>query len=161
MAKPYPHNAGSGLHLHISLPTDVYGIRKLPPDATVLVEGVVLSGMEPDATPIQDGRNEPRVPIVWMRERPLEGGASQRVICSTIGASVDLKSEGLRRLFVNACYWGVGLEERISERSRIDYVGVYEPTMFGCGAYRRGVRPADDALPPAPSKGTDEAQGGD
>ena len=127
-------------------PTDVYAIRDLPADATVLLEGAVLTGMEPDAPPVQDGRNDPRMPIVWIRERELADGETQRVICSTIGASVDLTSEGLRRLLVNACYWGMGLEELVSARSRVDYVGAYEPTMFGFGKARRGVRPADHAL---------------
>ncbi|MCZ6598905.1 MAG: ThuA domain-containing protein [Planctomycetota bacterium] len=130
-------------------PTDVYGIRDLPPDATVLIEGAVLAGMEPDAKPVEGEKNDPRMPIVWIRERALESGKAQRVICSTIGASMDLKSAHLRRVFVNACYWGAGLEEEIPDESDVDYVGDYAPTMFGFGGFRPGVRPADHALPTA------------
>ncbi|MFN0006685.1 MAG: ThuA domain-containing protein [Planctomycetota bacterium] len=123
--------------------TDVYGIRELPKDAVVLLEGSVLSGMEPASKPVEDGRNAPRMPITWVRERELEGGRKQRVIGTTIGASIDLRSHDLRRLLVNACYWGMGLEDKIGPASRADVVGKFEPTTFGFGTHVRGVRPAD------------------
>ena len=97
--------------------------------------------------PVADERNDPRMPLVWVRDRD-----GQRVLCSTIGASVDLESAGLRRMLVNACYWGMGLEARIPAESRVDIVGSYEPTMFGFGAFRTGLRPRDHAL----SGGTEE-----
>jgi len=122
-------------------PTDVYGIRELPDDATVLVEGAVLAGMEPSSLPVESEKNDPRMPIVRVRERET-GAGTQRIVCSTIGASVDLLSEDLRRVFVNAVYWGAGLEERIPERSNVTIVGEYAPTMFGFRAYTKGVRPA-------------------
>jgi hypothetical protein len=81
------------------------------------------------------------MPIAWTRERELPGGAVQRVVCSTIGAAVDLRSEDLRRLLVNACYWALGLEAQIPERSPVEPVGPYQPTDFGFGAHRRGVWP--------------------
>ena len=86
------------------------------------------------------------MPIAWVRELPRDGGGTQRVICSTIGASVDLESEGLRRLFVNACYFGLGLEDEIPDRADVEPVGSYEPTFFGFGKYVRGVRARDHAL---------------
>ena len=129
-------------------PTDVYGIRHLDQDeATVLLRGQVLAGMEPTSPPVEGPKNEPMMPLVWLRE--LERGPgepAQRVVCSTIGASVDFESEGLRRVFVNACYWAVGLEASIPEESRVDYVGDYEPTFFGFGKYRKGMRAADFVL---------------
>ena len=127
-------------------PTDVYGIRDLPLDSLVLLEGSVRAGMESDAPAANDPRNEPRMPIAWLRERALESGVVQRVVCSTIGASTDLQSAGLRRLMVNACYWGVGLEGAISPERSVEPVGPYEPTPFGFGAYTKGVRPSDHAL---------------
>ena len=135
-------------------PTDVYGIRDLPEDATVLVEGSVLAGMEPSSPPVEGKKNEPRMPIVWVRERSM-GTVDQRIICSTIGASVDLLSEDLRRVFVNAVYWGAGLEDRIPERSNAAIVGEYAPTMFGFKAYTKGVRPASlkmDGLGPVQAR---------
>ena len=128
-------------------PTDVYGIRDLPLDSTVLLEGSVRAGMEPGAPAVVDARNEPRIPIVWVRERARESGGAQRVMCSTIGASVDLESEDLRRLFVNGVYWLAGLEQAIPERGDVTVVGSYAPTPFGFGAFTHGVRPSDHALP--------------
>ena len=106
----------------------------------------VLAGMEPESPPVEGAKNDPMMPIVWVRELPREGGGEQRVVCSTIGASVDLLSEGLRRVFVNACYFGLGLEDEIPERSDVEPVGPYEPTFFGFGKYVRGVRAQDHAL---------------
>ncbi len=123
-------------------PTDVYGIRALPEDAVVLMEGAVLAGMQPDSAVVEDPRNAPRMPIAWARERALENGKRQRVVCSTIGASVDLGSYDLRRFFVNATYWAAGLEARIPAASRADVVGEYAPTMFGFGTFTKGIKPS-------------------
>ena len=128
-------------------PTDVYGVRDLPDDAVVLVEGSVREGMTPEAPAVEGPQNAPRMPIVWLRNRSLDNEKVQRIVTSTLGASVDLKSEDLRRLFVNAAYWGVGLEEQIPERSDASLVGDYEPTMFGFGRFVKGVRPEDHCLP--------------
>ncbi len=140
-------------------PTDVYAVGALPDDATVLLHGLVLAGMSPDDAPVDDGRNAPPMPLVWTRERAIESVQrsadgqgpkirhEQRIVCSTIGASVDLRSEDLRRLFVNAAYWCLGMADAIPERSNADLVGEYEPTMFGFGTHRRGVKPQDLALP--------------
>jgi hypothetical protein len=54
-----------------------------------------------------------------------------------MGASQDLLSEGLRRLLVNACYWALGMEARIPEKTNVDLVGEYHPQPFGF----RGARP--------------------
>ncbi|HEX5010553.1 MAG TPA: hypothetical protein VFY71_09135 [Planctomycetota bacterium] len=124
-------------------PTDVYAVPPLPADTTVLLEGSILSGMTPDSVAVDDPRNAPRTPVTWIREIVREGGGRQRVACSTIGAAVDLKCEDLRRLFVNLCYWGVGLEKEIPEQADVTVVGTYEPTMFGFGGYRKGLKPGD------------------
>jgi hypothetical protein len=126
-------------------PTDVYGVRSLPEDAFVLLEGSVLAGMTPDAEPVNGPKNDPRMPVAWLRNRPMEDGGRQRIVCTTIGAATDFESEGLRRFFVNACYWGVGMEDRIPADSKVDIVGEYDPTDFGFGNYVKGVRPADHA----------------
>ena len=112
----------------------------------MLVEGSVRTGMMENSPEAQDDRNHPKMPIVWVRERAFpETSRKQRVICSTIGASVDLKNEDLRRLFVNACYWGMRMEDEIPPVSKATTVGNYEPTMFGFGKYTKGVKPADHA----------------
>ncbi|MFT7485604.1 MAG: type 1 glutamine amidotransferase [Candidatus Paceibacteria bacterium] len=126
-------------------PTDVYGIRNLPASATVLLRGQVLQGMQPDSAVLEGAKNQPMMPIAWARELPAANGSTQRIVCSTIGASTDCESEDLRRLFVNACYWGVGLEDQITATSNVDVVGEYHPTAFGFGGYTKGVRAYDHA----------------
>jgi hypothetical protein len=124
-------------------PTDVYGVPDLPLDVTVLLEGSIRAGMESDAPEVDDERNRPRHPIAWTRELPRADGGAQRVVCTTIGAAADFESEGLRRLFVNACYWCIGLEDALDPSASVEPVGPYEPTMFGFGQYRRGVHVRD------------------
>ena len=127
-------------------PTDVYRVRGLPPDATVLLHGAVLAGMEPDSPPVVGEVNDPMMPVAWTRERVAEGGALQRVVCTTMGAATDLESAGLRRFFVNACAWAVGEEERIPAEGEVRPVGEYRPSPFGFGLERRGVRASEHEL---------------
>ncbi len=124
-------------------PSDVYAVAGLPEDATVLVWGQVLSGMRPGDPPVAGAKNDPMMPLVWVRELPREGGGISRIVTATMGAAVDMENEGLRRLLVNACYWAVGLEDRIPPESDVQYAGDFRPSWFGFGTFRRGVRPAD------------------
>ncbi len=124
-------------------PTDVYGVTRLAGDATVLVWGQVLEGMTPTDKPVLGPQNDPMMPLVWFKHFTGETGNRSRVVCTTMGASVDLANEGVRRLVVNACYWGVGLEDQIPARSNVELVGAYEPTFFGFGNYRKGLKPSD------------------
>lgn len=126
-------------------PTDVYTVRNLPEDATVLLWGQVLAGMEPDSPPVEGQKNEPMMPLAWVRELQGPSSARQRVMCSTLGASIDLVAEGSRRLFINSAYWCLGMEDQIPERSVVDTVGEYAPTMFGFNRAQQGVRAQDHA----------------
>jgi len=120
-------------------PTDVYAVRDLPADATVLLEGAVLDGMEPTSQPVSGAKNNPRMPIAWTRENV--AGGPRRLLCTTIGAATDFESEDLRRLFVNACFWL--LEREVPERADVRTLSPYEPTDFGFGGFVRGVTPAE------------------
>jgi type 1 glutamine amidotransferase len=128
-------------------PTDVYGVKHLPDDAQVLVWGQVLTGMQPSDPPLEGSKNDPMMPLVWTREFTGNRGRTSRIVCTTMGASVDLLSAGLRRTLVNACYWALGMEDRIPEQSNVEVVGEYQPTFYGFGEHRRGVKPADWRLP--------------
>lgn len=127
-------------------PTDVYSVTELTGDPQILVYGQVLEGMKPTDKPVTGKKNDPMMPVVWTKHYTGESGKTSRVICTTMGASVDLESEGLRRLLVNACYWGMGMEDQIPAKSNVDYVGSYEPLPFGFGKHKKGVRPADLAI---------------
>ena len=127
-------------------PTDVYGVVHLPAETKVLVHGQVLQGMKPTDPPVEGKKNDPMMPLVWIRHYAGENGKSSRVLGTTIGAATDLQSEGLRRLLVNACYWGLGLEDQIPAKSNVDIVGEYKPSSFGFGGFKKGIKPSDHEL---------------
>lgn len=123
-------------------PTDVYGVRlPLPGDSKPLVMGQVLSGMQPDSPPVEGSKNKPMMPVAWIKSYKTQTGKTARVFSTTMGASQDFLSEGLRRLLVNAVYWSLGLEDQIQPDAPIDFVGDYEPTPFGFNKFQKGIRP--------------------
>lgn len=122
-------------------PTDVYEVKQLPDDAKVLFRGAVLEGMKPEDKPVAGKKNEPMMPIGWVRERKTEKGATQKVICTTMGASTDFAAPGLGRFVTNCVYWGIGLP--IPEKMDTTPVGDYKPTAFGFDKFTKGVKPAD------------------
>jgi type 1 glutamine amidotransferase len=129
-------------------PTDVYTVRlPLPGDSKPLVLGQVLSGMNPTDQPVTGKKNDPLMPVAWTKT--YQGAQSQvgRVFTTTMGAATDLESEGFRRLLVNGVYWCVGLEDKILPRANVTLVGTYQPTRFGFGVFRRGVKPAEHVMP--------------
>ncbi len=129
-------------------PTDVYTVRlPLPGDSQPLVLGQVLSGMNPTDPPVANQKNNPMMPIAWIKTYQSPSGKTGRVFTTTMGAATDLASEGLRRLLVNAAYWCLGMEDQIPPRANVDLVGEYKPTGFGFGKHTKGVRPADHKLP--------------
>ncbi len=128
-------------------PTDVYGVRlPLPGDSKPLILGQVLQGMSPTDEPVAGKKNDPMMPVAWVKTYEGKNGKTGRVFTTTMGASQDLEREGLRRLLVNACYWAVGLEDRIPAKSRVDLVGEYKPLPFRFGGFKKGVKPQDLAI---------------
>ena len=121
-------------------PTDVYGIRDLPDDAEVVLYGQTLRGMQPDSPP---NLEKSVMPIAWTRRYRTDNGDTARVFFTTMGAAVDLESEGLRRLLVNAVYWALDMDDAIPERANVDYIAPYAPTFFGFGGHKSGVKPAN------------------
>jgi len=127
-------------------PTDVYGVRlPLPGDSKPLVLGQVLEGMKPDDKPVEGPQNEPMLPVAWIKTYTGRAGRAARVFTTTMGASQDLESEGVRRMLVNACYWGLGLEDKIAAKSNVNIVGAFKPSKFSFGGYVKGKKPADYA----------------
>ncbi len=124
-------------------PTDVYGVRLLPGDSKSLVVGQVLEGMNPDDQPVAGKQNDPIMPIAWTKSYKGAQGKTARVFTTTMGASQDFASEGLRRLLVNACYWGLSMEDRIGPKSKVDLVGEFKPLPFKAGGFQKGLKPAD------------------
>lgn len=141
-------------------PADVYTVRlPQPAGCTPIVMGQVLAGMAPDSPVLppppaptddtkQPGRdkNDPMMPLAWVRNWETPDGKSARVFATTLGSAPAFERIGSRRLIVNACYWALGLEDAIEDESIVDLVGDYEPRMFGFGKAAEGVAPADHAF---------------
>jgi len=106
----------------------------------ILARGRVLNGMTPDAAP--DTTKE-ELPVAWVRKYQLKSGATGRAFTTTHGASEDILSEGFRRMLVNACFWGVEMEDHIKADNNIDFVGKYTPTTFNFSGYKANVKPSD------------------
>lgn len=127
--------------------TDVYGVRlPLPPDSKPLIFGQVLEGMKATDKPVTGKKNDPMMPVAWTKTYTVAPGKTGRVFTTTMGASQDLESEGLRRLLVNATYWALGMEDKLPEKAKVDIVGEYKASPFRGGGYVKGVKPEDLAI---------------
>lgn len=131
--------------------SDVYEAYP-PSDAKILVRGAVLKGMQP-SDPFADytkkrstdkaeqGVNDPMMPVAWTRLHKQADGKTNRTFCTTMGAATDLQNEALRRLVVNAVYWGLELE--VPAKADVTYVDAFKPSPYGFKGYRKGVKPSD------------------
>lgn len=128
-------------------PSDVYGITTLAGDSEPLLMGTVLRGMNPRDPPSNEKN---LVPIAWTKSYTGSKGKTSRVFTTTMGHSFDLKDQNLRRLLVNACYWGIKMEQEIPTNSKVDIVGDYNPSDIGYGKHRQGVKPSHHAKQKAP-----------
>lgn len=124
-------------------PSDVYALTKLTGDSRPLILGTVLRGMNPDDPPNQD---KPPLPVAWTKTYTGARGIPSRVFTTTMGHSFDFQSEGFRRLLVNACYWCLGMEDKIPARSDAGIIGEYTPHEIGVGKHVRDIKPAALAL---------------
>jgi len=132
-------------------PSDVYGVRlPLPGDAQPIVLGQVtnrggeyddddpLYGMRPtdsEIATVNSGSkdkdvnpNEPMMPIAWTKSYQIPNGEKGKAFASTVGASTDMLSEGIRRMYVNAVY--NLLDKEVPAKADVNFVGEYNPTAF-------------------------------
>ncbi len=124
--------------------SDVYGLTTLAGDCKPLVMGQILVGMDPDDKP---NTKKKVVPVAWTKTYTGDKGKTARVFTTTMGHSFDFLSEGFRRLVVNACYWGMEMEDHIPAKSKVDLVGKYDPNKIGMGKHKTGLKPSDHELP--------------
>lgn len=123
----------------IWVPTDVYTVKNLQEDATTLVYGQSTSGMTSES-PVNLGKSV--MPVAWTKTYTGEKGNVARVFTTTMGASIDLANEDLRRLLINASLWAVGMEKQIPEKANVDFVSAYQPTMFSPALFKKGLFPS-------------------
>ena len=128
-------------------PSDVYRTYKegsgLPVGCTALVMGQPLIDRQ------QGGATNPEkapLPVVWFKHWKTTGGQTARVLQSTMGSGKDLQNPGLRRLIINATYWGLEMEDQISAESSVAYTGIYEPLESGFNYKKLGVAPHPPAF---------------
>ncbi len=122
--------------------SDVYRTYKqgasLPAGCTALVWGQPLTGRKHDDPP--NDKLEP-LPVAWVKDWKTSSGKTSRVFHCTMGSGTDLRSAGLRRLIINAAYWGMGLETSIQATSSVDIVDHYQPRESGFNYNELGVKP--------------------
>jgi hypothetical protein len=129
-------------------PSDVYGVVHLNPEAQILLRGEVTASLDPSSPAVAGPQNSPMMPLAWVREYQVPGGKRGRAFCSTIGAAVDLLSEDLRRLIVNAVYDFAG--KAVPANADVRFVEPFEPSFYGFldgeAWTTRGLKPADLGL---------------
>jgi type 1 glutamine amidotransferase len=123
--------------------SDVYGLTTLHGDCKPVIMGQVLKGMNPDDEPNPDKK---LVPVAWTKTYTGTEGKTSRIFTTTMGHSFDFNSEGFRRLAVNGCYWAMGMEDKIPAKSKVDFVGQYNPSKIGFGKCKKGLKPSDYEL---------------
>jgi hypothetical protein len=111
--------------------TDVYTVTlPLSGDSVPLVLGEVTQSLKYDSKPVSGKKNDPMMPVAWTKTYKGEGDTTGRVFTTTMGASQDLEFEGTRRMIVNACFWAIGLETKIPQKTDVAIVGTFKPTPF-------------------------------
>jgi hypothetical protein len=127
--------------------TDVYGVTlPLPGDSRPLVLGEVTETLLPDSPGIPGPKNDPKMPVAWVKSYKGDAGSHARIFTTTMGASEDFAFEGTRRMIVNAVYWALGMERRIPEKNDVELVGDFKPSKFGFKKYedwKPGKKPSD------------------
>lgn len=150
LARPEPAAAGHPVLRGVGEifgDSDVYEAYP-PSDATVLLRGLVLRGMDP-AGPLADTVkrrargdkgsqpvNDPAMPVAWAREVPNAGGTVNRVLCTTLGAATDLADPDLRRLVVNGVLWG--LRREVPASADVEPVVPFRPSRFAFDGFQKG-----------------------
>jgi hypothetical protein len=123
-------------------PSGIYGINlPMRESCTPLVLGQAIGGSKVTDLPLQGKYNNPMMPIAWTNVFKAPNGKTARTFTTTMGASQDFASEGLRRLLINATYWTLAMEDQLKE-PKVDIVPEFNPTQYRSGGYVKGVKPA-------------------
>ncbi len=111
--------------------SDIYGIAALDQEkATVLLRGGVTETLDPASQLIAGEKNDPMMPFAWLKDYASPTGkTSGKCFATTGGASVDFRSEGLRRLIVNAALFLCDLE--VPAKANVEFVDPFEPSFYG------------------------------
>ena len=116
-------------------PSDVYQITTLFGDSKPLLLGQVLNGMTPDSPP---DSSKKIMPIAWVKTYN-----KARIFATTMGHAGDFENEGFRRMMINACYWALGLENKIKSNSNISIFDTYQPNPIGVNKQKTSLKISD------------------
>jgi hypothetical protein len=138
----------SAEHPILSGVTDIWGTSDVyrchnedspfPEDCEALVLGQPLVDLTPTAEP---NTNKEALPIAWVKTWEGNQGLSSRIFHFTMGSAKDFENKGVRRLTVNAVYWGLEMEDQIDGESSVEILGKYAPMKSGFNYEKFGVRP--------------------
>lgn len=109
-------------------PSDVYGVNRLTDKDTILMRGAVTSTLAPDSEFVSE-KNDPMQALAWLHPYTAPNGKTGTTFCTTMGASVDLVSEDLRRMLVNAAYFLTG--QKVPKHADVAYVDPFYPSFYG------------------------------
>jgi hypothetical protein len=140
-------------------PTDVYGCRVAHLPITKLVMGQVLKrkgefddkdrffGMRPTDEPLDGPKNNPMIPVAWLKDyQHPDGGKKGLAFHTSMGSSTDLENAALRRLVINAAYYLLDIKVP-RKGTKVDYIGAYETTAYGFWGKKfwddKQLKPAD------------------
>jgi hypothetical protein len=110
----------------------------VPADCQVLVYGQPLVDLKPDSPP---NTNKEPLPIAWTKTWVGNRNLPSRIFHFTMGSAEDFENAGVRRLTINAVYWGLGIEEKIQADSSVEIIGEYQPLQPGFNYQELGVKP--------------------
>ncbi len=114
----------------IFAPSDVYGVVNLTEKDTILMRAAVTETLDPASKAVEGGKNDPMMPFAWLHTYTTPDGKGEGTsFCTTGGASVDLVSDDLRRIIVNAACHLVGLD--VPEKAYVSYVDPFYPSFYG------------------------------
>ncbi len=138
------HPIFRGTHRSFWIPDDVYGVSEtLGGDSEPMLLGQPLTGWSADAQPVAD---KAPLPIAWTKSYTGSAGKAARVFTTTMGHGDAFKVEDFRRMLANACYWCMGLEDRVDAHADMAITGTYNPGPVGASGLRLGVKPDDPSF---------------
>lgn len=127
--------------------SDVYRCHNdrfpFPDDCTALVMGQPLVNLQPDAP--ANTEKQP-LPVGWSKTWIGNNGKPSKIFHFTMGSAEDFENAGVRRLTVNAVYWGLGMEASIKANSNVSINGDYQPLKAGFNYAKLGVHPHQPAF---------------
>ncbi len=145
-----PENAN---HPILTGVTDIWGTSDVyrchdqrwpfPEDCTALVLGQPLENLNEDAPP---NTTKDPLPIAWTKTWKGNNELESRIFHFTMGSAQDFSNAGVRRLTINAVYWGLGMEQAIQPNAKVEIVGGYEPKPSGFNYEKLGVVPREPSF---------------